>query len=200
MQLGEGLGDGAKEPLRIVGVDDLEGAREGLGVQMPDPWGSVTDHDAACNGWEAASLGLAGLCRAVGLLAGKAHDFAGQRPEALGIGDLLAAALTGVGRDGAGDSLVAGLDGERRIRAMAGRAAVGAAAEGLAAAEESAGGGAGARVADGGELEVDLVEVVLQGSGVRGSGHGAPFPSAYYAARRYNAPLLHDKGALDPND
>ena len=52
---------------------------------------------------------------------------------------------------------------------------VGTATVGLAAAEEALVEGAGAEFADGGELGVDLVEAELQGSGIEGGWHGAPF-------------------------
>ena len=117
------------------------------------------------------TVGEAGLAELLANL----DELGRQRAEALVLGDLLTGALEGLGRDGPGDGLAAGLEGERPVGAVSGFVGVGAATAGLAAAEETLVEGAGAEFADGGELGVDLIEAVLQGSGVEGSGHGASF-------------------------
>ena len=61
-----------------------------------------------------------------------------QRAEALVLGQLLASALEGVGRNGAGDGLAARLESERPVGAVAGVVGVGAATAGLVAAQEAA--------------------------------------------------------------
>ena len=134
-------------------------------------WLSVFFRLLGCGG------GALGEARVAELLA-EFDELGGERAEALVLGQLLAGALEGLRRDGTGDGLAAGLEGQRPIRAVAGVSGIGAAAAGLVAAQEAAVEGAGAEFADGGELGLDLVEALLQGSGVGGSGHRASFLSA----------------------
>ncbi len=90
-------------------------------------------------------------------------ELTAQSPEAPVLGNLLASAFDGMRRDGAGDGLAAGLEGQGPVRAMAGGVGGGAAATGLAAAAEAVCEGAGAHGTHRSELMAHLLESVLEG-------------------------------------
>ncbi len=85
----DGLGDVAQVLLRVVDINDLDGAGKLLGGQVPDPRGAVAEDDALGCGVETAPycLSIGPLCESgrlrVGVAAGRAFDrgVVADRPE-----------------------------------------------------------------------------------------------------------------------
>ena len=122
-------------------------------------------------GGPAALAGQAG----VGQLLADLEEFGGQAPEAVVLVELGLDGGRGVGGDGARGALAIDVADEQVIGAMAGIARLAAAAGGAAALHVAMDEGAGAHVADRGELGEDRVAALLESGDVDRGGQGVSF-------------------------